>query len=82
MRQFANDVATPSPIEVSRDYCKDEIPADRSNHENSTPGESQALYEGRHYAPEMNYGVSVSGSSSSKEIGVNPYAPTPQRKDD
>jgi hypothetical protein len=77
-RQFANDVATPDPIAVSRDQYQDEIPTDRPSHENTTPGLSASMYTGRHYSDDFmggyeNYGVSVGSKGASKEtITVNP----------
>ena len=70
-RQFANDSMTPSPISVSRDKYDDEIPSDRPEHENTTPGMTASLYTGGHYADDFpgGYGKSVEdkGQSPSKE---------------
>jgi hypothetical protein len=67
-RQFANDSMTPEPISVSRNQYKDEIPSDRPMHDDTTPGHSNPLYTGRHYAPSPMGGTSVSdkGQSPSK----------------
>lgn len=73
-RQFANDSMTPSPISVSRNQYKDEIPSDRPEHENTTPEHSNSLYGGNQYAPQMNYGVSVTDmgqSPSRKTVDVD-----------
>ena len=77
-RQFANDSATPDPISVSRNQYKDEIPTDRTNHEDCTPGHSNPMYVGRQYSDDWNggyenYGVSVGSSGPSKEqTTINP----------
>lgn len=79
-RQFANDFATPSPIEVTRNKFKDEIPSDRPYHDNTTPAHSNSAYTGRQYSDDWmggyeSYGVSVTdkGQSPSKEqVAVNP----------
>ena len=79
-RQFANDSMTPEPIAVRRDKYDDEIPTDRPEHENTTPGMSQALYVGRQYSSDWMggfdaYGVSVKdmGKTPSREtMSVNP----------
>lgn len=73
-RQFANDSMTPSPISVSRNQYKDEIPSDPTMHANATPEHTNSLYGGNQYAPVMGYGKSVSdlGQSPSKEtVDVN-----------
>lgn len=70
-RQFADDSMTPSPISVSRNQYKDEIPSDRPMHENSTPEHSNAMYSGNQYAPVMSYGKSVDGSPSKSTVDVD-----------
>ncbi len=80
MRQFANDSATPPPIEVTRDKFKDEMPTDRPYHMDTTPGHSNSTYTGRQFSDDFmggyeNYGVTVAdrGQSPSKEtVSVNP----------
>lgn len=74
-RQFANDSMTPEPISVSRDSYKDEIPADRPMHDNSTPEHSNSLYVGRQFDTQVksassSYGVAVSGMGVSKEAAT------------
>jgi hypothetical protein len=76
-RQFANDSATPEPISVSRDEYGCEIASDRPMHENSTPEHSNPAYTGRQYSDDWKggfeeYGVAVSGKSSSSETTINP----------
>lgn len=68
-RQFANDVATPSPISVSRDKYMNEIASDSPMHENTTPEMGSLNYSAKHYSGEFpgGYGVSVGSSSPSRE---------------
>lgn len=83
-RQFANDSMTPEPISVRRDKFNDEIPSDRPMHENTTPGMSQSLYEGRHYSDDWmggfeSYGVSVKDMGKTpvrEQVSVNPNSAT------
>jgi hypothetical protein len=72
-RQFANDSMTPEAISVSRDSYQGEIPSDRTSHGDATPGHSNGMYSGRHYANDVKGGTSVSGKSSATTIGVNPH---------
>ena len=74
-KQFANDSMTPSPISVSRNQYKDEIPSDRPEHDEATPGHSNPMYTGEHYSDEWDggfktYGVAVTdkGQSPSKTV--------------
>lgn len=75
--QFARDVATPEEIEITRDKYWDEIPTDRTSHENTTPEHSNPLYVGRQYSDDFlggydPYGVTVSdrGQSPVREQAV------------
>ena len=69
-RQFANDAATPSPVSVSRDQYKNEIPSDPGEeHNNSTPGMGSFHWEGKQYSDDWmggnkNYGVAVTPPSA------------------
>jgi len=74
-KQFADDSMTPSPISVTRNQYKDEIPEMDPQHEGATPGHTNPLYKGGHYSDEWdggykNYGVSVTdlGQSPSKTV--------------
>jgi hypothetical protein len=74
-RQFANDSMTPEPISVSRDKYKDEIPSDRTNHENSTPEHSNPSYTGRQFSDDWDggfkpYGVNVGKPADATEVGI------------
>lgn len=77
-RQFADDSATPSPISVSRDKYQNEIPSDRSSHDNTTPGLGSFNWSAEHYDTDFSsYGTSVEdkGKTPSKEtMSVNVHA--------
>jgi hypothetical protein len=78
-KQFAADSMTPEEISVTRDSYWDEIPADRTNHADATPGHSNSLYVGRQYdtivrSPTGNqYGAAATdlGQSPSKKVVEN-----------
>ena len=63
-RQFANDSMTPSPISVSRDSYKNEIPSDKPMHDNATAGMGSFSWDSNHYSDDWDggnksYGVAV-----------------------
>jgi hypothetical protein len=68
-RQFANDVATPSPVPVKRDSFQNEIPGDPGEeHMNSTPEMGAFNWDAKHYADGWKggnkpYGVTVTPPS-------------------
>lgn len=66
MSQFADDSMTPSPISVTRDKYKNEIPADQPMHGNATPEVSGGInYGGKQYSTDFSsYGSSTDAASN------------------
>jgi len=60
-RQFANDSMTPEPISVSRDKYQNEVPSDRPNHTDTTPGKGSWSWGEGHYSDDNNGGYSSYG---------------------
>lgn len=71
-RQFANDAATPAPISVARDKYQNEIPTDKTNHDNTTPEKGAWSWDEGHYSTDFNAGFGPPYGTSVEDKGQNP----------
>lgn len=72
MSQFADDSMTPSPISVSRDKYKNEIPSDRPMHNEATAGEGSWNFGAGHYDDSPGKGGFGGYGKSVSDLGQNP----------